>query len=104
MAWNYETVPESLTNWLTCHKVPGGGKAFVAWLQQLKTSVGITGRLGARVKPEHIPRLVRKLPRQTFATRPIRALQGDEFLRRCSRRRHSHGPIEDWYQRVLSIP
>ena len=40
-------------------KVPGGGKAFVAWLQQLKTSVGITGRLGAHgVKPEHLPRLV----------------------------------------------
>ncbi|MBK6386725.1 MAG: iron-containing alcohol dehydrogenase [Rhodoferax sp.] len=59
MAWNYETVPEKFDELAHVCKVPGGGKAFVAWLQQLKTSVGITGRLGAHgVKPEHIPRLV----------------------------------------------
>lgn len=59
MAWNYETVPGKFDELAHVCKVPGGGKAFVAWLQQLKTSVGITGRLGAHgVKPEHIPRLV----------------------------------------------
>ncbi|HPH14866.1 MAG TPA: iron-containing alcohol dehydrogenase [Burkholderiaceae bacterium] len=59
MAWNYETVPEKFDELAHVCKVPGGGKAFVGWLQQLKTSVGITGRLGAHgVKPEHIPRLV----------------------------------------------
>jgi len=59
MAWNYETVPEKFDELAHVCRVPGGGKAFVAWLQQLKTSVGITGRLGAHgVKPEHIPRLV----------------------------------------------
>jgi len=59
MAWNYETVPEKFDELAHVCKVPGGGKAFVAWLQQLKTSVGITGRLSAHgVKPEHIPRLV----------------------------------------------
>jgi len=59
MAWNYETVPEKFDELAHVCKVSGGGKAFVAWLQQLKTSVGITGRLGAHgVKPEHIPRLV----------------------------------------------
>ena len=59
MAWNHETVPEKFDELAHVCKVPGGGKAFVAWLQQLKTSVGITGRLGAHgVKPEHIPRLV----------------------------------------------
>ena len=59
MAWNYETVPEKFDELAHVCKVPGGGKAFVAWLQQLKTSVGISGRLSAHgVKPEHIPRLV----------------------------------------------
>ena len=59
MAWNHETVPEKFDELAHVCKVPGGGKAFVAWLQQLKTSVGITGRLGGHgVKPEHIPRLV----------------------------------------------
>jgi alcohol dehydrogenase class IV len=59
MAWNHETVPEKFDELAHVCKVAGGGKAFVAWLQQLKTSLGITGRLGAHgVKPEHIPRLV----------------------------------------------
>jgi alcohol dehydrogenase class IV len=59
MAWNYEAVPEKFDELAHVCKVPGGGKAFVAWLQQLKASVGITGPLSKHgVKPEHIPRLV----------------------------------------------
>jgi alcohol dehydrogenase class IV len=39
--------------------VPGGGKAFVPWLRQLKQSIGITGTLGSHgVTAEQIPQLV----------------------------------------------
>lgn len=59
LAWNYETVPAKFDELAHVCKVPGGGKAFVQWLRDLKASVGITGALSAHgVKAEHISRLV----------------------------------------------
>ncbi|WP_332777938.1 iron-containing alcohol dehydrogenase [Polaromonas sp.] len=59
LAWNYETVPAKFDELAHVCGVAGGGKALVPWLQQLKASIGITGRLAAHgVKPEHLPRLV----------------------------------------------
>lgn len=59
MAWNLEAAPEKFDELAHVCKVAGGGKAFVAWLRELKHSVGITGTLGTHgVKPEHLERLV----------------------------------------------
>ncbi len=59
LAWNYEAVPTKFDELAHVCGVAGGGKAFVPWLKQLKTSVGIVGALSAHgVKPEHLPRLV----------------------------------------------
>ncbi|RYX94085.1 MAG: iron-containing alcohol dehydrogenase [Comamonadaceae bacterium] len=59
LAWNYEIVPEKFDELAHVCKVPGGGKAFIQWLKDLKASVGITGPLAAHgVKAEQIPRLV----------------------------------------------
>jgi len=59
MAWNYSAAPAKFDELAhVCH-VPGGGRAFVPWLKQLKESVGISGGLAAHgVKVEHLPRLV----------------------------------------------
>ena len=59
MAWNLEAAPAKFDELAHVCKVAGGGKAFVAWLRELKHSVGITGTLGTHgVKPEHLPRLI----------------------------------------------
>ena len=59
MAWNYEAVPEKFNELAHVCNVKGGGSAFVAWLQELKASIGITGTLATHgVKPEHMARLV----------------------------------------------
>ena len=59
MAWNLAAVPAKFDELAHACKVTGGGQAFVPWLRQLKSSVGITGGLAAHgVKPEHLPRLV----------------------------------------------
>lgn len=59
LAWNYESAPAKFDELAHVCGVAGGGKAFVAWLKQLKESVGITGPLSAHgVKREHLPRLV----------------------------------------------
>ena len=59
LAWNYEAVPEKFEELAHVCKVGGGGKAFVPWLKQLKTRVGITGTLKDHgVKLEQLPRLV----------------------------------------------
>ena len=59
MAWNHEAVPEKFNELAhVCH-VKGGGSAFVSWLKELKTSIGITGTLSSHgVKPVHMARLV----------------------------------------------
>ncbi len=59
LAWNYETVPEKFEELAHVCKVPGGGKAFVPWLKQLKNRIGLTGTLKNHgVKPDQLPRLV----------------------------------------------
>ncbi|MCY7305005.1 MAG: iron-containing alcohol dehydrogenase [Rhodoferax sp.] len=59
MAWNYESAPKKFDELAHVCSVAGGGKAFVAWLRELKTSVGITGGLSLHgVKAEQLPRLV----------------------------------------------
>jgi hypothetical protein len=57
--WNYEKVPEKFDELAHACKVPGGGKAFVPWLRQLKQGIGITGTLATHgVKKEQVPQLV----------------------------------------------
>ena len=59
LEWNYDKVPEKFDELAHVCKVPGGGKAFVPWLRELKRSVGITGTLSTHgVTPEQIPKLV----------------------------------------------
>ncbi len=59
LAWNLEVVPAKFDELAHVCRVVGGGRSFVAWLQQLKTSVGIIGGLAAHgVTPEQLPRLV----------------------------------------------
>ena len=59
LAWNYEAVPAKFDELAHAAGVAGRGAAFVPWLKQLKTQIGISGGLAARgVTPEHLPRLV----------------------------------------------
>jgi alcohol dehydrogenase class IV len=59
LAWNYEAAPEKFDELAHACRVAGGGPAFVPWLRQLKTRVGITGRLADHgVKPQQLGRLV----------------------------------------------
>ncbi len=59
LAWNYEAAPAKFEELAHVCGVPGGGKAFVAWLQQLKARIGIVGPLSAHgVTAAQIPRLV----------------------------------------------
>lgn len=59
LAWNYTAVPAKFDELAHVCGVAGGGKDFVAWLQQLKQSLGITGSLATHgVTPQQIPRLV----------------------------------------------
>jgi alcohol dehydrogenase class IV len=59
LAWNYEVVPEKFDELAHVCGVAGGGKAFVAWIQDLKASIGIKGKLSDHgVKTEHLARLV----------------------------------------------
>ena len=59
LEWNHEMVPQKFDELAHVCKVPGGGKAFVPWLRELKESIGIQGTLSAHgVTREHIPKLV----------------------------------------------
>ena len=59
LAWNYDVAPAKFNELAHVCGVAGGGAAFVAWLRELKASIGISGPLSAHgVKPEHLPRLV----------------------------------------------
>jgi len=58
LAWNQEAVPEKFDELAHVCKVQGGGKAFVPWLAQLKTRVGLAGRLSDHgVTRDQLPRL-----------------------------------------------
>ena len=59
LVWNQAVVPHKFDELAHVCQVPGGGKAFVAWLRELKHDIGITGRLADHgVRYEHLPRLV----------------------------------------------
>ena len=59
LAWNHAAAPEKFDELAHVCKVAGGGPAFVPWLRQLKTRIGITGTLAVHgVRAEQIPRLV----------------------------------------------
>ncbi len=59
LAWNAEAVPAKFDELAHVCGVAGGGAAFVPWLRELKTRVGITGGLAQRgVTAAHMPRLV----------------------------------------------
>ncbi len=59
LAWNYEAVPQKFDELAHVCGVQGGGKAFVPWLQSLKQSIGITGRLADHgVTAAQFPRMV----------------------------------------------
>jgi alcohol dehydrogenase class IV len=59
LAWNHEAAPDKFEELAHVARVSGGGKAFVPWLKQLKTRVGITGGLRDHgVSNGQLPRLV----------------------------------------------
>ena len=59
MAWNFKVVPGKFDELAHVCQVRGGGAGFVAWLRELKASVGILGPLAAHgVTMDHLPRLV----------------------------------------------
>ena len=59
LAWNHESAPEKFDELAHVCGVAGGGAALAGWLLDLKTSIGITGRLSAHgVKEDDLPRLV----------------------------------------------
>ena len=59
LAWNHAAAPEKFDELAHVCKVTGGGPAFVPWLRQLKTRIGIIGTLAVHgVRAEQIPRLV----------------------------------------------
>ena len=59
LAWNHAAAPEKFDELAHVCKVAGGGQAFVPWLRQLKTRIGIIGTLAVHgVRAEQIPRLV----------------------------------------------
>jgi len=58
LAWNFEAVPQKFDELSHAAGVAGGGAAFVPWLRDLKTQVGIRGGLAARgVTNAHLPLL-----------------------------------------------
>jgi alcohol dehydrogenase class IV len=79
LAWNHTAVPAKFDELAHAAGLSGGGAAFVPWLKQLKTAIGISGGLAARgVTREHLPRLV-SLAVVDFAgqTNPIKATAAD---------------------------
>jgi alcohol dehydrogenase class IV len=59
MAWNLPAAAAKFDELAHVCGVTGGGAAFVPWLRQLKSSVGISGGLAAHgVQPEQLARLV----------------------------------------------
>ena len=59
LAWNFQAVPDKFDELAHVCKVAGGGKAFVPWLRQLKSRIGLTGTLKDHgVTHQQMPRLV----------------------------------------------
>jgi alcohol dehydrogenase class IV len=59
LAWNVAAAPAKFEELAHAVGAGGGGAGFLAWLRQLKQTIGIAPRLGSLgVKRESIPRLV----------------------------------------------
>jgi hypothetical protein len=59
LSWNREAVPGKFDELAHAAGVSGGGAAFVPWLKELKSRIGITGGLASRgVTKDLLPRLV----------------------------------------------
>lgn len=59
LAWNQEAAAEKFDELAHVCRVPGGGRAFVPWLKELKARIGLGGTLSSHgVRPEQVPRLV----------------------------------------------
>jgi alcohol dehydrogenase class IV len=59
LAWNAQVVPDKFAELAHACAVKGGAAAFVPWLHELKSQIGIVGGLAKHgVKAEHLPRLV----------------------------------------------
>ncbi|MEO8122811.1 MAG: iron-containing alcohol dehydrogenase [Burkholderiales bacterium] len=59
LEWNAEAVPAKFDELAHVCGLAGGGAAFVPWLRELKTRIGIVGGLAQRgVTAAHLPRLV----------------------------------------------
>jgi len=79
LAWNFEAVPAKFAELSHAACVAGGGAAFVPWLRELKSQIGIHGGLAARgVTREHVP-LLTPLATTDFTsqTNPRPATAGD---------------------------
>ena len=58
LAWNHEAVPALFDDLAHAAGLGSGGAAFVPWLRELKTTIGIRGGLAAHgVTEAQIPRL-----------------------------------------------
>jgi hypothetical protein len=79
LAWNFEAVPAKFAELAHAAGVAGGGAAFVPWLRELTTRIGIAGGLARRgVKPEQLPRLAALAAADfTNATNPRPATAAD---------------------------
>jgi len=59
LAWNVRAAPEKFAELAHVVGASGGAQGFIAWLKQLKQTIGIApGLAGAGVRRESIPRLV----------------------------------------------
>ena len=59
LAWNAQAAPQKFEELAHAVGVTGGAQGFIAWLKQLKQTIGIAPSLSAAgVKPEHLARLV----------------------------------------------
>ena len=82
MAWNIKVVPAKFDELAHVCQVRGGGPGFVAWLRELKASVGILGPLAAHgVTEEHLPRLVEIATADICHKTNPRPCDAEDFLR-----------------------
>jgi alcohol dehydrogenase class IV len=79
LAWNYEAVPTKFDELAHVAGVGGGGAAFVAWLRQLKSQIGLSGGLSDHgVTRDHLPQLVPLAAKDfTGGTNPRPASEAD---------------------------
>lgn len=82
LAWNREAVPEKFDELAHVCKVRGGGSQFVPWLRELKSRIGLKGRLGDHgVQREHLPRLVEVAMADICHQTNPRPVKADDFQR-----------------------